>query len=701
MIRIPFLTWILFSLAAFPSFSEAQKANPKHQNVLLITVDTLRADYLSCYGSTKVKTPNIDALANSGVLFKNTVSPAPFTLPSHVSLFTGMIPPAHGVQDNSGFFVDDKLHTLAESFSTAQYKTAAFIGGFALDSRFNLDQGFGFYEDDYSSSSLITTPERKAAQVLDVAFKWLEKNKTNRWFVWIHLFDPHFTYDPPEKFRKLYPNDLYGGEVAYVDDQIGRLRQFLKQNGLSEKTLLIFTADHGESLGEHNEKTHGIFGYESTLRIPLIISPAPNGSSPKVINQRVRLIDVAPTISELQGISFPSSIQGTSLIPLVKAEPKVANNSYFEAVSMYLKAGWAPLRGFYSDHFKFIDLPVAELYELNSDPKESKNLCSDKQLCKTWRDKFQNYSKVFLNNPITQNPIDPETAEQLRSLGYVTGPSKANPNKTYTAKDDPKELIGLHDGVYDAVNLYRSGNPTQALDRLKAIIKKRPDYPLAYIHSAYVLHAEGRLDEAISLLKVAIDNKATDPAILGKLGTYLHEAGQESEAINVLQSALKLDPKNVDHFNYLGMAYAASGKTKEAMQAFNDGIAIDPSNISVLNNLGALYLRMGQFEKASQQYETALAVSPGNASAYSGLGFVHAYQKNWQEAIRLWNLAIKNDDKQFDAMLNLAFAYIETQQKSKAIPLLTKFEQTAPRNRYAKVFPKVRELIQQLNSNEQ
>jgi arylsulfatase A-like enzyme/Flp pilus assembly protein TadD len=691
----------LFSLAAFPSFSEAQKAIPKHQNVLVITIDTLRADYLSCYGSTKVKTPNIDALAHSGVLFKNTVAPAPFTLPSHVSLFTGLIPPVHGAQDNSGFFVNDKLQTLAESFAAAQYKTAAFVGAFAVDSRFNLDQGFDFYEDDYTSTSLITTPERKADKVIDAAFKWLDKNKTNRWFVWIHLFDPHFSYDPPEKFRKLYPNDLYGGEVAYVDDQIGRLKRFLKQNGLSEKTLIVLTADHGESLGEHNEKTHGIFAYESTLRIPLIISPAPTGASPKVVNQRVRLIDVAPTISELQGVSFPNSIQGISLIPLIKAESKGIDNSYFEAVSMYLKAGWAPLRGFYSDHFKFIDLPVPELYELNADPKESKNLCADKQLCKTWRDKFQNYSKVFLKNPVTQNPIDPETAEKLRSLGYVTGTSRANPNKTYTVKDDPKELIELHDGVYDAVNFYRAGNPSEALNRLQAIIKKRTDYPLAYIHSAYILHAEGRLDEAISLLKVAIDNKAADSAILGKLGTYLHEAGKQSDAIVMLNSALKLDPQNVDHFNYLGMAYSASGKPQDALKAFNDAVAIDPSNISVLNNLGALYLRMGQFQKASQQYETVLSVSPGNAGAYSGLGFVHAYQKNWPEAIRLWNLAIKNDDRQFDAMLNLAFAYMETQQKSKAVPLLTKFEQTAPRNRYAKVLPKVRELIQQLNSNEQ
>ena len=290
------------------------------ENVLLISIDTLRADHLGCYGSKETKTVNIDSLARNGVLFKNVVSPAPFTLPSHVSLMTGLIPPAHGVQDNGGFYLNKNINTLAEIFHSKGSSTAAFLGAFPLDSRFGMDQGFDLYDDTYptvNNVNEITMPERSAETVTGAALQWLQTKKSGKWFAFIHYFDPHFPY-----------RDSYKKEVERVDEQLGKLLGFLRENKLDQKTLIVLTADHGESLGEHQEQTHGIFAYESTLRIPLIFSPF----QPKQIETRVRLIDVAPTILDLQSLSFPSRTQGSSLAKWIRGGTQPEIDYYFESL---------------------------------------------------------------------------------------------------------------------------------------------------------------------------------------------------------------------------------------------------------------------------------------------------------------------------------------------------------------------------------
>jgi arylsulfatase A-like enzyme/Tfp pilus assembly protein PilF len=668
-----------------------------YDNVLLISIDTLRADYLGCYGSSKVKTPNIDSLAKNGVIFKNTVSQAPFTLPSHVSMLTGLIPPVHGVQDNGGFYLNKSIVTMADVLRSHGIRTAAFLGAFPLDSRFGLDKSFDVYDDSYptvNNVSEISMPQRKAEEVADFALKWLQGQTKGGWFAFVHFYDPHFPYEPPVQYKQMYPNDLYAGEIAYTDEQVGRILNFLRNNGLNKKTLVVLVSDHGESLGEHQEETHGIFAYESTLRVPFIVSP----NTPKVIEARVRLIDVAPTILALQKLRFPERIQGVSLAtylePGAKGSP-VLQDSYFEALSMHFNAQWAPLRGFYSGNFHYIDLPIPELYDLSRDPKEAKNLCEDKTLCGRWAGRFATFAKPFLRSNTSPSPIDSETAEQLRALGYVSG-EKIISKKEFGPDQDPKRLIKYHNMVDTALGFYRRGYDLKALEILGKVIEERPDYSVAYLHAGFVYSEQGFPEKGAEILKQAIQNGVLGPEILGKLGLYLFEAKQYDESVKQLELALKTDSQDLDTLNFLAMAYTASGRYSEAESTFQKALAIDPSDAMTLNNLGTLYLTQKKLDLAANQFEAALSKNPHVTGAYNGLGVIYATQRKWNQAIEKWNLALKENSKNYDAMLNLAFAYLEQKDRVKALPLFQNFEKNAPAARYGKDLVKVRSLIRQL-----
>jgi len=652
-------------------------------NILLISIDTLRSDSIGCYGSKKATTPNIDSLAKNGVLFKNVVSPAPFTLPSHTSMMTGLIPPSHGVLDNGGFYLDPNTVTLAEMARSQGLNTAAFVGAFPLDSRFGLDQGFDLYNDNYPSVNNVnelTMPERPAEEVTGPALLWLEAHKAKRWFVFVHFYDPHFPY-----------KDSYEKEIEEADRQVGRLLKFLKDNGLDRKTLVVLTSDHGESLGEHQEKTHGIFAYESTLRTPLIFSPF----RPKTIETRVRLIDIAPTILGLQKLSFPQRIQGVSLRNFIEGGTQTIPDSYFESLSLHLNAGWAPLRGFYSGSMKYIELPLQELYDISKDPGESSNLCSDQQLCNLWKTKFSSFYRPYNKPDVKRAEIDRETQEQLRALGYVTG-SSARTIKDYTANDDPKNLITFHNRIDAAMSFFNKGYDLKALEILEKIISDRPDYSVAYELASYIQSSLGFPEQSVELLNKAVKNGVPGESIVGKMGLYLYEARRYDEAMKQLRVAVTSDPKNVDQINYLGMTYTAIGNYSAAEESFRKALALDPSSAMTINNLATLFLTQKKYDLAEKELMAAVAVNPRMSGAYNQLGVIHANRKNWSEAIRYWTLALNENKKHYDAMLNLAYAYLESNQKTKALDLLQDFEKNAPRNRYAADLPKVRSLIRQI-----
>lgn len=669
-----------------------------YDNVLIFTIDTLRADALACYGGKTAKTPNIDALAATGVMFRDTVSQAPFTLPSHVTILTGLIPPAHGVQDNGGFYLDSRVTTLAEVFKARGFHTAAFVGAFPLDSRFGLDQGFDLYDDSYpavGNVSEITMPERRGEEVTASALKWLQTQTTNHWFAWIHYYDPHFPYRPPAPYSTSYSTQPYAGEVAYADEQVGRILKFLKDNSLDQKTLVVLTGDHGEALGEHREKTHGIFAYESTLRVPLIVAPAAH----RVVERRVRSVDIAPTVLDLMETSFSGKIQGKSLRRLLEGhdEDLAPDDSYFEALSMYLNAGWAPLRGFYSGNYKYIELPIRELYDVSRDAGETTNLCSDNALCDKWQAKFESYFRPYRKPVAPTKPVDAETAEQLRALGYVSGSSSGGgADKKFGPEDDPKNLIPLHFRVEQALSWFNKGYDLKALEILEKLIEEKPGYSVAYLHAAFIYSSGGFPDKAVDTLTLAIKNGITGADVFGKLGVYLYESGKYAEAIKDLRIAIKEDEKDLDNLNYLGMSFTAAGQYAEAENCFKKALAQEPTDATTLSNLGTLYLTQKKSADAITQFQAAIAANPRIAGAYNGLGVIYAGQKNWNEAIRYWTLSVDANDSNYDALLNLAYAYLELNNKEKALELFQRFQKNAPQARYGTDLARVREVIRRL-----
>ena len=355
------LIFVLGSAEALPCARAAESTGASPLNVLLVTIDTLRADKLGCYGNKRVKTPNIDALAQDATLFTRAFAHNPLTLPSHANILLGTTPPYHGVHDNMNFTVRDEFLTLAEHLKHSGYRTGAVIGAFPLDSRFGLDQGFDFYDDDFKKRGAPkhAVGERRAEVVTQIAQRWLDE-QASPWFLWMHIWDPHFPYDAPEPFLSQYQKKPYDGEVAYVDSVLGTFLHHMTERDVMDKTLVVVTSDHGESLGDHGEKTHGMFAYNSTIWVPLIFRIP--GIQPRKSSQQVSHIDIFPTVCDVLGIGKPDALQGCSLLMATQGKKLPVRRIYFESLEPYYNFGWAPLRGFIHGKDKFIDSPIFEFY---------------------------------------------------------------------------------------------------------------------------------------------------------------------------------------------------------------------------------------------------------------------------------------------------------------------------------------------------
>jgi arylsulfatase A-like enzyme/Flp pilus assembly protein TadD len=674
---------LFFSLHFFCGVSLFCRADSKDEplNLLLITVDTLRADRLSCYGSQEVKTPNMDSLAQKGVLFIRAFANSVMTLPSHTNILLGATPSFHGVHDNSNFIVRDKFLTLAEHLKKYGYATAAIIGAFPLDSRFGLTQGFDLYDDNYGSQGPeeFTYVERKAAVVIDKALGWLQ-DKKSPWFLWIHCFDPHQPYDPPEPFKAEFKGRPYEGEVAYVDFALGKLFAFLKEKNLEAKTLIILTADHGESLGEHGEMTHGYFAYNATLWVPLIISSP--GMKSAQVTQNVSHIDIFPTVCEILGIEKPDSLQGSSLVPLMQGRPLSDRDVYFESLTAYYNRGWAPLRGFIEGNKKFIDSPLPELYDLEKDFHELNNLAQSTDL-----NKYKvNYEKMVKRQSSPQESearqkADKETQEKLRSLGYISSPQPVL-KKDFTAKDDLKVLLPYHNKWMKAMVSHQSGKIDEGIALLKEIISERKDFDLAYTYLANYYKEQGKLREAVGTLQAAYQNNPLSFRIITIYGIFLVDQGRYDEAIEILKKGLMLIDYDPEVWNYLGVAYWNKGSYDEALKAYEKALALDWNYPIVFNNVGSLYLsiflknrQQDAFEKAVENFKKAIELDPGYASAYNGLGAALKMAGNIDGAIECWKKAVELKPDFGFPLYNLGLVYLARGEKREALSYFNKYKE--------------------------
>ncbi len=669
------------------------------QNVLLVTIDTLRADALSSYGG-RAHTPNIDRLAASGARFTFAHAHAVVTLPSHTSILTGLFPYQHGMRDNSGFRVAERTTTLATRLKALGFETGAFVGGFPVTRRFGLASGFDAYDDQMPETrggTEITMPERPATEVVGRALAWIGQRQ-RRFFSWVHVYDPHSPYTPPPDLAGQYSSQPYYGEVTAVDRALGPL--FDRLRVLSRPTLVIVTADHGESLGEHGEQTHGMFAYEATLRIPLIVAqivPGGRDAPGLVLDTSVRHIDLVPTVLDSVGASADPSLPGRSLRDAIDSRTAVDRPSYFEAMTYNLVRGWAPLRGVIHARDKFIDLPIAELYDLAADPHEERNRASaDSPQVEVLMHLLRTFNVAPPNRP---GQVTAGTAAALHALGYISGTAAAK--ASYTEADDPKRLVDLDNDLHNATELTEEGRTQDAIAILEEVIARRPDTADAYVTLAHDYWQRGNPAGAIATLERALKSGAPERDVRIRLGIYLAESHDDpARAIQVLEA---LPDEDVEGLNALGLAYADAGRDEDALRTFRRVLALDSTNGLAYQNLAAVELqqalrvggndRTAGLTEAEADARKALANDPQLADAYTTLGVVLSSTNRAPEAIEAGKKAVSLDPGQVNAVYNLWLKLADAGRRDEASTYGRQFVATAPPAFFARDIARVREYL--------
>ncbi|HVR69420.1 MAG TPA: sulfatase-like hydrolase/transferase [Vicinamibacteria bacterium] len=648
-------------------------------SVLLITVDTLRADALGSYGHPTVSTPWLDRLAAGGVRFERAHAHNVVTLPSHANILSGRYPLDHGVRDNAGFRFPEEQDTLATLLETRGWRTGAFVSAFPLDSRFGLARGFDVYDDrlgDRGSNRAFVMAERPGAETVEAARRWLEAQGGARTFCWVHLFDPHFPYAPPEPFASRYRHDPYHGEVAATDAALAPLLEPLLAAKRSGRTLVVMTSDHGESLGEHGEKTHGIFAYEGTLRVPLVFF-APGLWKPRVTGEPARHVDILPTVLDALGLEAPAGLPGRSLLPALAGATVggPAPENYFESVSASLNRGWAPLHGILRDGFKYVDLPLPELYDLGRDPREERNLAAS-QPERLERLRAALHGLRTRDRGPQRTEESAEVRERLQALGYVTTAGAVKDR--YTDDDDPKRLIVLDAVIQDVVGRYVAGDLPGALATCRELVRRRPDMALSSVHLAFLEREVGDLTAAVEAAKRALALNPHDAEVAALLGAYLNEAGRSAEALALLEPYARRDDPDLDVLIAQGVARSDLGQPQQALATFEQVRRIDPSNALALVNIGTVHLMGGDVERGRAAFEAALEIDGSLARAHNSLGVIAARAGRTEEAIARWRRAVALDPRDYQTLYNLGTVLRRLGRTAEARPYLESYVRTAP-----------------------
>jgi arylsulfatase A-like enzyme/Flp pilus assembly protein TadD len=671
---ISILGIILLNFFSLSPLMSSETDRDVRENLLLITIDTLRADRLSCYDSTHVRTPNIDSLAQKGILFLRAFSNTPTTLPSHASILLGITPLRHGVHDNYNFIVHEELLTLAEHLKNYGYSTGAIIGAHPLDSRFGLDQGFDTYDDDYerSSSQKFAHGERRADDVAQKAIEWLKIQKSP-WFLWTHFYDPHDPYKPPEPFISEYMDRSYDGEVAFVDEELGKLLDYIENSNLLKNTLIVLTSDHGESLEEHGEKTHGYFAYNSTLWVPLIIT-VPEGSHRRV-EQYVGHIDIFPTACDILEIPQPPSIQGISLLPAINGKRLPERSLYLESLYPHYSRGWAPLQGYIANKEKFIESPLPELYDLELDFQETQNIAKTNTLGR-YRNEL---NEILQDRPRPEEKslrkkVDRESMEKLKSLGYISEPYDPR-KRNYGPQDDIKALLPYHRKAEKALSLHNRGDVEGGIRLLKEILSERNDIDVAYIYLAGIHNATGKTATALEVLQLGLKNLPYSYRILTPFIELLMKEEHYDEVIQVISTKNLLPMEHdAEIWIVLAQAYGKKGDLDAAIAAYEKALTIDNEYVHIYTSLGDNYLSRylktkdeASYSQSIAHFKKAIELDPAYAPAYSGLGDVYAQVGDLMGAISYWEKALSLNPEQYVLLFNLGLAHFNSGKKAQAL----------------------------------
>jgi choline-sulfatase len=659
------------------------------RNLLLVTLDTVRADHLGAYGDAAAETPSLDRLAREGVRFAAASSPVPLTLPAHSSLLSGLLPPHHGLRNNGAASFPADLPTLATRLSAAGYGTGAFVGSFVLDHRFGLARGFDVYDDEMerdASGGRGLDAERRGDQVVDRALAWLQaaleagKPAAKPFFLWVHLYDAHAPYNPPAPYRDRHPGKPYDGEIAFADAQVGRLLAELDRLHLASDTVVAVAADHGEALGEHGELTHGLLLYEPTLHVPLLLR-APGLAAGKVVATPVSLVDLAPTLAGLLGQPWGTPrdaahpLDGRDLsAALLRGEEPPAGDLYAETHYPEI-FGWSALTALRRRELKYIQAPRPELYNLGSDPGEAANLAGSAPRPETsgpirgFAERLASLASSaraanVANVAGIAPALDGEARARLESLGYAGG-GKTAAAKTGTAASlaDPKDRVALFRRYEEANSDLRDARDksglraAEALSILSQIVAADPGNPVFRGKLAQVYREHGDFARAIPLYRQAAESAPADSEAWYNLGVTLEEAGQAAAATEILTRAVRLDPTRPEEHNSLGIAFLTEGHTAEAEREFEQAITLDPRDARAYNNLGNVRRATGRPDEALAAYRQATTLAPRYAEAWNGMGTLAVDRNRPEEALACFDRALALAPGYHEVRLNRAIAY--------------------------------------------
>lgn len=593
-------------------------------NVLLITLDTTRADHLGCYGQPGNPTPQIDRLASEGTRFTQCTTAVPSTLPSHASILTGVYPFVHAVRHNVGYRLSEANVTLAEVFKPAGYRTAAYVGALVVNRDTGLDQGFDTYDD------VGARHERRADEVCDGALGWLRRHADERFFLWTHFFDPHAPYDPPEPFRRMY-RDPYVAEIAFVDTQVGRLLDELRSRGLENRTLTVVVSDHGEGLGQHGEKTHLYYVYDTTLSVPLIFHCPGRIPAGRVVQSQVRTVDIAPTVLAFVGLPPLSIGQGVDLTSQILGDTDADDlPAYGETLSGQIVLGVSALRCLRTGGWKYIHAPRPELYDLARDPREEHNVVAlhpehAAAMVDQLREIIAASPSPVAADDSTVRP-DRATLDRLQSLGYVAGDIRAADSagteldRLEPVGDDPKDHAADFEALGEAIHYLQAGQYAQAEATYRRLVADFPNQAELGMQLARSLFLQGKFAEAIAVYRGLVERHPDHAVVQYGLGKLLDRVGDREEAIRHFAAAVRIDGQYAEAYYDLGVALRNEGRGAEAADCFRQAVRIRPTYVDARINLGACLSAEGQMDEAVEQYRAALTVAPDDPVIHYNLG---------------------------------------------------------------------------------